>query len=211
MQYFCPLCLSSVDKWLPLGISNRAGKCPTCFSYERHRFTGLFLNYRIDLIQKGTKVLHFSQESSLEAKFRSIVGDDNYISADIKHGRSMVQEDMSSLSFKTGSFDFVYCSHVLPHVKDHRSATKEVCRVLTPFGKYLTLTPYEGEVTVEFSDVEKKYSRYRTYGKRDFVEQLKESGFRSVEIIEPELLIKYPSDLVKYGLNKIDRLFLATK
>jgi ubiquinone/menaquinone biosynthesis C-methylase UbiE len=49
----------------------------------------------------------------------------------------------TSLNFPDASFDKVYSSHVLEHIPDLQKALGEVCRVLRPGGRFISLFPYE--------------------------------------------------------------------
>ena len=54
------------------------------------------------------------------------------------------------MSFPDSSFDLVYCSHVLEHIKDDLAAISEVRRVLTPGGIAILPVPIVSDITVEY-------------------------------------------------------------
>jgi len=60
------------------------------------------------------------------------------------------REDLTSLSFPDKSFDLVYCSHVLEHIKEDLSAIREVRRVLSPGGVAILPVPFLSDFTVEY-------------------------------------------------------------
>ncbi|MBF0123429.1 MAG: class I SAM-dependent methyltransferase [Candidatus Omnitrophica bacterium] len=47
----------------------------------------------------------------------------------VTNGKELVVADIQDLPFPDKSFDFVYCSHVLEHVKDPEKACRELMRV----------------------------------------------------------------------------------
>src|SRR6266498_3546130 len=51
--------------------------------------------------------------------------------------------DLTKLTFEDSSFDFIVCSEVLEHIKNHESAFSELARVLRKGGTMLITVPYE--------------------------------------------------------------------
>ncbi len=48
---------------------------------------------------------------------------------------------MTDLPFPDGTFDKVYCMHVLAHIRDQKAAVTEAMRVLKKGGKLMVFTP----------------------------------------------------------------------
>jgi SAM-dependent methyltransferase len=142
------------------------------------RFTNLF---------DGTpkRFLHFAPESRLERRLREIPNLD-YLSADLDEHRAMVAVDIRDIPYPACSFDAIYCSHVLEHVPEDRSAMQEIYRVLRPGGWALVLVPIQGEHTFEDPTVTTPEERVLLFGQadhvrrygRDFANRLRETGFR---------------------------------
>ncbi|MHC4789395.1 MAG: class I SAM-dependent methyltransferase, partial [Planctomycetota bacterium] len=86
-------------------------------------------------------------------------------------------------------FDVVLCIHVLEHVEDDRRAMREIFRVLKPGGWAILHSPVDKmrERTLEDRSVTSPERREQLYGQkdhlriygRDYVERLKEAGFRT--------------------------------
>ncbi len=142
------------------------------------RFTNLFA---------GTpkRFLHFAPESRLERRLREIPNLD-YLSADLNEHRAMVAVDIRDIPYPACSFDAIYCSHVLEHVPEDRSAMREMHRVLRPGGWALVLVPIRGEHTFEDPTVTTPEERVRLFGQadhvrrygRDIADRLREARFR---------------------------------
>jgi ubiquinone/menaquinone biosynthesis C-methylase UbiE len=62
-------------------------------------------------------------------------------SSDATTGLRIVKGEAEALPFENDSFDLVYCSHVLEHVKDEVASLKEMKRVLKPGGTLIIGMP----------------------------------------------------------------------
>ena len=63
-------------------------------------------------------------------------------------GRATVEQgDVTALPAADGSYDAVFCYHLLHHADDWRAAVREAARVLTPGGRF-----YVAEMTAAFVD-----------------------------------------------------------
>lgn len=166
-------------------------KCPGCGSLERHRLAWLYLRERTDL-QKGShrRVLHIAPEPALRARLEAVPGVD-YLTADLEPGRAMVRMDITDIRYPSGSFDLIYCSHVLEHVADDRLAMRELHRVVAPGGAVVIAVPITVGATVEDPAIEDREERRRLFGQwdhvrrygPDVVERLEEAGF-GVEVVD---------------------------
>jgi len=205
---FCPLCGKSANRFDPGGIKPRPNvRCPHCGSLERHRLLWLYLRMRTDFFDgRPRRMLCVAPEPSLDAKFRSILGDD-YLSAGLSGSLAMVRMDITKIEFPDESFDVIYCSHVLEHVVDDRKAMREFCRVLKRGGWAILLVPVEPGATYEDPSIVEPQARLKAFGKEDhvrvygddYVDRLRETGFR-VEVTPPEALVG-PADVERYGLR----------
>jgi SAM-dependent methyltransferase len=55
------------------------------------------------------------------------------------------QMDLTSLTFEDSTFDFIICSEVLEHIKNHSVAFSELARVLKKGGTMLITVPYDSK------------------------------------------------------------------
>ncbi|MBU0468205.1 MAG: class I SAM-dependent methyltransferase [Candidatus Omnitrophica bacterium] len=151
--YCCPICSYEGPF---LNVISLTGKrkdvhCPRCRSYERHRLQYLvFKNITKKLELDKMKILHFAPEKCFENEFRKIFGE--YLSADLNKPNVDCQEDLTHLSFQSDSFDIVYASHVLEHIKDDEMALAEIKRILKKTGFAILPVPIIGKKTVEYPE-----------------------------------------------------------
>jgi SAM-dependent methyltransferase len=180
------VCDSYQRAFEPHGVVCRPdARCPDCGSLERHRLAWLYLKEEMSFLDGSPRVmLHVAPEPALERPLRAVRGLTR-ITADLLRGRIMVRLDVTRLPFGRGSFDAIYCSHVLEHVPDDAAAMRELRRVLRPGGWAILQVPVLREVTDEDPAVvlpEERLKRFgqedhvRTYG-RDFADRLARSGF----------------------------------
>jgi SAM-dependent methyltransferase len=139
---------------------------------------------------KCRAVLHVAPERCLEARLRARLGR-GYLTADLNDRRADVRMDIMNIAYPDGTFDFVYCSHVLEHVADDRKAMREFRRVLKKDGRALLLVPViQGAHTFEDPRITNPQERTRVYGHHDhvrsygadYVDRLKEAGL-TVDVI----------------------------
>jgi SAM-dependent methyltransferase len=183
---FCPVCGRAARLFAPGGAPVRADAiCVYCGALERHRLLWLFLTRKTDLFQgRSLRMLHIAPEPCLESRFKQLVGN-GYLTADLFNPRAMIRMDMTAMQFADGSFDAVYCSHVLEHVHDDRQALREVYRVLKPGGWAILLVPIIRERTFEDPSLTTPEERLQAFGQEDhvraygfdYVERLREAGF----------------------------------
>lgn len=161
---------------------------------ERHRLVWLYFEKMTDLFDGGLKsMLHVAPEPFFEATLKKQLGS-NYISADIQNNRAMVKMDVTDIRFPDGTFDVVYCSHVLEHVPYDKRAMQEFYRVLKVGGWAIILVPiFPGRLeTFEDPSVTDPAERTRLFGQQDhvrwygqdYLERLREAGF-VVKVVKP--------------------------
>lgn len=183
-------------------IGRPDAKCPSCDSLERHRFAWTFLQRETDLLDgRPKRLLHPAPERGLARLFRTIPGV-RWISGDLHpRGGDTVGMDLTRLPFADRAFDAIYCSHVLEHVPDDRTAMRELRRVLAPSGWAVLSVPLTAERTDEDPSVMDPGERLHRFGQRDHVrrygadfgERLREAGlgvreWRAEQLLSPEEL-----------------------
>lgn len=201
----CPICSSQLRSFAPFGFPSRPeALCPVCGSLEWHRL-GWMEAERVMLERQGrTRVLQVAPEPEIEDRFRSMVGTD-YVSVDLAFGRAGLSASIEELPFGPGSFDVLYCSHVLEHVTDDESAMRELRRVTADDGVAIILVPITAEQTWGDPSIEDEDERTRLFGQHDHVrvfgmdvvERLEGAGW-SVSVVSVDGL---PDELVRrFGL-----------
>jgi ubiquinone/menaquinone biosynthesis C-methylase UbiE len=95
------------------------------------------------------RMLHVAPELQFSQMLRKMFGE--YVTTDLSERGVDVHADLTDLPIPDGTFDFVYASHVLEHVKDDRAALAEIRRVLAPGGMAILPVPvFTGIMTVEY-------------------------------------------------------------
>jgi len=161
----CPICGTRADRFLPFGLDNRLNvQCPLCGSVERHRIMWLYLARRTDFLKRPLRVLHTAPEPCMEARFRAVHGD-GYVTVDRFAAHADVETDIKTLPFEDGRFDVVLSSHVLEHVRNDRSAIRELGRVLRPDGWAVIMVPYDPDrPTYEDPAIDTPEARLAAFG-----------------------------------------------
>lgn len=193
LEHYCSVCEKPLAEFLPYGRRKRIDACPHCGCLGRHRTVWLFLASETNLLEAPRKrILHIAPEPGLRDRLAAESNID-YVPGDIDPGRptrkvdlrGALRVDLTAMpQFEDGSFDAVYCSHVLEHIPDDLSAIREIHRVLKPGGWSLIVVPVRGERTDEDPDAppEERAERFgfaghvRHYG-TDVVLRLERVGF----------------------------------
>lgn len=215
---WCPVCERSQRRFAPFGIERRAdAMCIHCGALERHRFVWLFLRERTDLFgAAGRRVLHVAPERAFAPRLRRRLGA-GYVTGDLEDPSADVRLDVTRIDFPDGTFDVVYCSHVLEHVPEDRRAMRELHRVLRAGGTAIIMVPVTVERTVEDPSVTDPRERLRRFGQDDHVrrygpdvvDRLAEAGF-AVQVVRPAELVS-GGDVIRLGLGGAGEIYRCTK
>jgi SAM-dependent methyltransferase len=150
-RYDCPVCGYAgpfMDAHDPPGLRMDA-MCPSCSSLERHRLQWLALEALPERPRfSGMHVLHCAPEPAMRWRLRAVFG--RYSSADLRDPKVDYQVDLRDLPFDGGSFDVVFASHVLEHIKEDDLALAEIRRILRPGGFAVLPVPVVNLTTVEY-------------------------------------------------------------
>jgi ubiquinone/menaquinone biosynthesis C-methylase UbiE len=127
-------------------------------------------------------------------KFRKMYAGsaERYVTADLESPLADMHFDVQNIPLEDESFDAIICNHIMEHVEDDGKALRELHRIMKPNGWGVILSPvdYSREQTFEddtITDPEERtrifgqYDHRRIYG-NDFVERLREAGFRAEDI-----------------------------
>ena len=191
---------------------------PGTLSLERHRLLWLFLNRETDFFKKKSKVLHIAPEIAFIKKISSIKNID-YYSCDFNSPLAKIKADICNLPFENKYFDWVLCNHVLEHIKDDKSAIKEIFRVLKPGGKAIMQVPLNKNLkkTVEDDTITKKEDRIRVFGQHDHLRVYGLDYFKKLQAVGFYVdKIKYGSklsrdEITRYRVAKDEYIPLCTK
>ena len=152
LQFTCPIC-KYVGPFADVDPGKRARKhasCPKCGSLERHRLQYLVIN-RLGQTRdfSNMSILHIAPEKFLRRLFLGSF--ETYTSADLYKWNVDYQVDLRELPFTNKSYDVVFASHVLEHIKEDEKALSEISRVLKPDGMAIIPVPVVAiENTIEY-------------------------------------------------------------
>ena len=149
--YECPICgYSGPFRNLNSDTGLRLhAECPKCGSKERHRIQYIVFDKLSQSIDLSSKVmLHFAPEPCLAGIFRRRLG--GYETADLNMTNVDYNVDLCRLPFSDASFDLVYASHVLEHIKEDELALREIRRILRDDGIAILPVPIVASKTIEY-------------------------------------------------------------
>jgi SAM-dependent methyltransferase len=178
---------------------------------ERHRVAWLFLTRKSDFFSPvRRRMLHFAPEPCLLARFRSL-GHIGYTPADLRGGAATEKVDITNIRYPSGTFDVIFCSHVLEHVEDDRKAISELHRVLSPTGWAILMVPITAPKTYEDRRIRDPRQRELHFGQRDhvrrygpdFVSRLRQGGMK--------VTIASEADCARTALSRCDVIFFSRK
>jgi SAM-dependent methyltransferase len=157
--------------------------CPQCHALERHRLQKLVLDrLRLEYDFSRLSCLHVAPEACLSGLLRDWFRD--YVTADITPDKKTdICADLCDLPIPNGSYDVVFASHVLEHIRDDKRALAETARVLKPGGFCLLPVPVVAPVTVEYAIANATESGHVRAPGLDYFAQY-DRFFRSVVIFQ---------------------------
>ena len=142
-----------------------------------------------------------------------------YIPIDIEPSRydyvNCLKEDVTELSFKDNSFDYIISNHVMEHIKDEQKFLSELLRVLKPSGKICLMFPIciGLDKTFEDDNIVSPGDRLKYYGQADHVRKY---GMDVIDRLKKDYNaeVVYSGDfknLKKYNACGYEHMFLITK
>jgi SAM-dependent methyltransferase len=159
--------------------------CPGCGAAERHRLQWLSLQS----IQEHTelsrmRLLHFAPESFFRCRFPKMFK--SYVTADLNpRGVDCAADLTKALPFPPGSFDMVYASHVLEHIREDEAALANIRRVLSSTGIAILPVPIVAETTVEYLQANPFEAGHVRAPGRDYYQRYTKY-FSSVEVVSSD-------------------------
>jgi len=208
-------------KLLPYGygdVQRENALSPSSHSLERHRLMWLYLKRETDFFHKKRSLLHIAPEQCFLHLFRKMKNLD-YTTADLISPIADIKMDVQDMPFENGSFDLVFCNHVLEHVPEDKKALSEIYRVLRKGGFAIMQVPLRSDwpKTLEDPSITDREERIRLFGQYDHVrmygndypERLVEAGF-NVETYDISKSIT-PEEFDKYALPVGEMLYVVRK
>jgi SAM-dependent methyltransferase len=181
-RFECPICGYEgpfADFYSFAGFRKHA-RCPRCRGLERHRLQYLVLRNVLSVLNnQETKILHFAPEEFFRQMFSQRFA--RYETADLLGEGVDHKVDIRDLPFKDGSYDFIFASHVLEHIRDDRKAIKEIRRVLRPNGIAILSVPIVCARTIEYPEANPHEAGHVRAPGLDYSERYKEH-FARVEV-----------------------------
>jgi SAM-dependent methyltransferase len=208
----CPMCgYSGLFKWFG-DPPRRDARCKSCGSLERHRLLKLWFDRNESRLRGGT-ALHFAPEQSVVKTFKPAAS--RYITTDIVPGKADIVRNIEDMpEEKSGTYDWIVCSHVLEHVNDQK-ALAELHRIIKPGGILIIMIPIvEGwAITFEDADIQSDSDRAKYFGQADHVryygsdarQRFTAAGFTLEEFTATE------PDVSRYGLTRGEKVFVALR
>jgi SAM-dependent methyltransferase len=195
--------------------------CPFCRSHDRERHLILFFE-KLGFWDRlsGASVLHIAPEKRLAARIEACAPA-RYVKGDLVPSRAEIEPlDVTAIRYPDGTFDWLFCNHVLEHVPNDAQALRELFRVLKPGGTAILQTPFAAGIdqtldnSAEIDTDEKRIEFYgqedhvRLYG-RDLFERIRAAGF--VLDLKKHADVLPDVDAARYGVNPDEPLFLCRK
>jgi SAM-dependent methyltransferase len=147
----CPLCAyhGPFRTVRPATGPRAHAACARCGTLERHRLQYLVARQLFAGPDTARlRCLHFAPEAVFRPWFATLFA--RYETADISGIDVDHTVDLQSLPFAPASYDVVYASHVLEHVRDDAAAIAGIRRILAPGGVAILPVPVVGPRTVEY-------------------------------------------------------------
>jgi SAM-dependent methyltransferase len=152
-RFECPICgyEGPFANFSSFAGFRKYATCPHCGSLERHRLQYLVVQEAVSGRNgQEIKMLHFAPEKFFHQMFSRRFT--KYETADLFMAGVDHNVDIQDLPFEDGTYDFVFASHVLEHIRGDRKAIQEIRRVLRPNGIAILPVPIVCEKTIEYPE-----------------------------------------------------------
>jgi SAM-dependent methyltransferase len=157
---------------------------------------------------KQKSLLHVAPEYEISNRLKR-VGFLDYWTSSLDGKDTRAKIDITNMSFPDDQFDAIYCSHVLEHVTEDRTAIRELWRILRPGRWALLQVPITPglEVTAEDKAIVDPNERARLYGQWDHVRaygsdypaRLREEGFNVTAFRADDILTS--KQIIHWGIE----------
>lgn len=177
-----------------------------------------YLQEKTDFFEANHKLLHIAPEISFIGRFKKMENLE-YITGDLESPLADYHFDVHEIPFEDGSFDVVFCNHVMEHVEDDIKAMSEIHRVLKPGGWALMQSPqdYDREVTYEDPTITEPKAREEAFLQTDHVrlfgldygKRMERAGFQVTE--ERYVMEMDPALVARHSYLDDEIIYLAKK
>jgi SAM-dependent methyltransferase len=212
----CPLCYAKLKCFEPKG-KRLDVRCVVCGALKRHRLVWLYMTRRTNLHDGRSKtMLHVAPEPPMTRALRRVQGL-GYITADLDSPFAEEKMDIRKIERPDGSFDVIYCSHVLEHIQEDDVAVAELFRVLRPGGWAILQVPITARRTDCNPNIVTPAARRKAYGHPghvrvygpDYQNLLREAGF---DVVVADLQKELgPEQVTYFGLDPREKVYFCTK
>lgn len=223
-DYFCPVCVSRVNTFLPLPdyyhqnldrygyihspylsetLNRFAYQCPKCGASDRSRLYALYLK---DHQAESARFLDIAPASNLATFIKKLPWVGEYRSADFEMDTVDDIIDITNMeSYADASFDFFLCSHVLEHVEADEQAMAELYRILKPGGKGIAMVPINLGLNQDYENQQLKSpeERWKHFGQNDHVRVYSKPGF--IAKLNNAGFAVHQLDSVDFGIDNFER------
>lgn len=230
---FCVICEQPVERWLPHPLRDHVGQftrligavgsnldryaCPKCGCNDQERHLWLYLQ-RCGLAEAmhESRILHIAPEKSIELRIKA-TKPSQYVRGNPEPGhRDHVKVDMEHLPFDDGSFELIFCNHMLEQVRDPGRALQELCRCLTRDGHLVAQTLYapglkwtlevSTAITPQFARLFYGADRHLRLFGADVLDRFYAAGLRGELPGHHDVLREI--NPIEYGINEYEPFFL---
>jgi hypothetical protein len=188
-KFECPVCdyIGPFADFYSFAGFRKHAICPRCGALERHRLQHLAVQ---DVLRHAKvqemKMLHFAPEGCFKLMFSRQFT--RYETADLIMEGVDHKVDIEDLPFADGTYDLIFASHVLEHIRNDRKAIREIRRVLGTDGVAILPVPIVCARTIEYPEANPLEAGHMRAPGLDYFERYKEY-FGRVDIHASE---RYP-------------------
>lgn len=171
----CNICSWKGIEFLPKN-GRKGVKCPNCGSYERQRHQ----KYTCDTFGVSNRipeytVLHVGAKTC-ETRLLNMAR--YYVQLDLRYDRADILASIAAIPFPDASFDMIWLSHVLEHIRPVRLVLREIYRILTETGIAIIDVPMYGKSTLELMTPD--HQGHFWHPGIDWPELYKQEGFNPI-------------------------------
>jgi ubiquinone/menaquinone biosynthesis C-methylase UbiE len=135
------------------------------------------------------RMLHFAPDECFQGYFKTLFRE--YITADLSMHGVDYHVDVTKLPFQDATYDVIFASHVLEHIREDLKAIAEIRRVLKPGGFAILPVPIVSDETIEYPEPNPfEYGHVRAPG-RDYYERYRKYFSRIDERSSHDYPTKY--------------------
>ncbi|CAM8460163.1 BioC, biotin biosynthesis protein BioC [Candidatus Methylopumilus universalis] len=166
-------------------------------NYNLFIYREIFKNYKAN-----SSVLEFGAGIGTLAKFWSKKNKPDCLEIDIALGQILKKRGFNNyLSIKSikKTYDFIYSSNVLEHIKNDLEALNQLNKLLSKKGLLILYVP---AFKLLYSDLDRTVGHYRRYEKKELIQKLYASNYKIIHCYYSDSIGFFASLFLKYFGNK---------